>query len=351
MSRSRISQDRECPALFIREYDSGRVTYTAVIRHAGRRRWIVLGDFEKLTLGEARTLALRAEKDIRDGREKVGPITFEELSLRWCAARSDLKTLKHYERALRNHILPRLGRYQSDELTTWMLQELHSNWSRTGPYEANRRMDLISSILSFGMKLGVNEQNFAKSVSRNREKPRRTYIPAALFRDFVSSVELEKHESTKVALLLMAYTGCRPSEILSLRWECMHESERGWSFEIPETKNGRAHSIPVPAHLASRLEKGKKLTGWVFPAAHGNGHLRRIENAWSRVRIRLGIDDLQLRDLRRTFATLSLQDGVSLARISDALNHSSINITRKVYAHLETDNRRSVVDAFAERRK
>lgn len=50
--------------------------------------------------------------------------------------------------------------------------------------------------------------------------------------------------------------------------------------------------------------------------------------------------------LRRTFATLALNDGTPLEAIAEMLNHASIDTTRKHYAFTSSEKKRQTVAAF-----
>ena len=97
-------------------------------------------------------------------------------------------------------------------------------------------------------------------------------------------------------------TGCRKSEILTLRWEdvALGESE----LKLPDTKTGaRAVSLSPPA--VKLLAGPPRLPGnpWVIPGKKPGTHLRKLDDAWKAVRSRAGLDDVRLHDLRHSCAT------------------------------------------------
>lgn len=93
---------------------------------------------------------------------------------------------------------------------------------------------------------------------------------------------------------------------------------------------------------------GEKAEGWVFPARIGDGHLTRIENAWSRVRIRAGLPDVRTHDMRRTFATVAARLGIRIDDISSTLNHTHESVTRKHYICDRADNKKDVLASVGE---
>lgn len=142
-----------------------------------------------------------------------------------------------------------------------------------------------------------------------------------------------------------------PPEILTFSRCGPHSSykltlPRRWILRIPETKNGRMLVLPLPSGIRSELRQlGEKREGWIFAARFGDGHLTRIDNAWGRIRIRAGLDDVRMHDLRRTFATIAHRQECGIDDIAAALNHSSSAVTRSHYVIGAVDKRAEVIAA------
>ncbi len=58
-------------------------------------------------------------------------------------------------------------------------------------------------------------------------------------------------------------------------------------------------------------------------------------------------DKLHWHSLRSSFASWLVMDGVSIYSVSKLLGHSSVTITQKHYAHLETENLHSEVNKIS----
>ena len=56
-----------------------------------------------------------------------------------------------------------------------------------------------------------------------------------------------------------------------------------------------------------------------------------------RVLKRAGLPKVRFHDLRHTFATLALQNGVDVKTVSSMLGHYSAGFTLDTYAHVTTD--------------
>ena len=61
-----------------------------------------------------------------------------------------------------------------------------------------------------------------------------------------------------------------------------------------------------------------------------------VNNMLKRVLKRAGIPRVRFHDLRHTFATLALQNGVDIKTVSGMLGHFSAGFTLDTYAHVTT---------------
>jgi integrase len=84
-------------------------------------------------------------------------------------------------------------------------------------------------------------------------------------------------------------------------------------------------------------------SGDVFPKDAGCQKVRSVRLAFEHARGAASISDLRLHDLRHTFASMALNEGVSLEVVRKMLGHSSQSMTER-YAHLADS---SVRDAAA----
>ena len=119
-----------------------------------------------------------------------------------------------------------------------------------------------------------------------------------------------------VRLLLL--TGCRKSEILTLRWSDYRE---GHLF-LRDSKTGpRTVWLSQPAR---NVLDGLDRTGqWVFPAARGQGPRNRgwLEGFWDTIRAEAGLRGVRLHDLRHTHASIALRQGETVLTIARLLGH------------------------------
>ena len=104
------------------------------------------------------------------------------------------------------------------------------------------------------------------------------------------------------AIRLLTLTGCRKSELLSLRWDDLDRT--AGELRLRDAKAG-PRMVPLTAPVPSVLEGIERIEGnpWVIPAKYGAGRLPSLNYYWQAVRARAGLDDVRLHDLRHSCAT------------------------------------------------
>ena len=80
-----------------------------------------------------------------------------------------------------------------------------------------------------------------------------------------------------------------------------------------------------------------KVSDYVFPSPSG-GPISpdSVRHMLHRVLKRAGLPAVRFHDLRHTFATLALQNGVDIKTVSGMLGHFSAGFTLDTYAHVTT---------------
>jgi len=143
-------------------------------------------------------------------------------------------------------------------------------------------------------------------------------------------------------------TGCRKNELLGLEWSRVDFERQCFRLEPHHTRNGKRRLVPLnPAALAALREQYEwvshhcSLSPWVFGSFAG-GRITTFQTGFGAACARSGIEDLRIHDLRHTFASWLVMEGVSLYVVKDLLGHSSIAVTER-YAHLSPDQGRAAV--------
>ena len=147
-------------------------------------------------------------------------------------------------------------------------------------------------------------------------------------------------------------TGLRRGELLGLKWEDI-DLDRGnlrvkrqiaridgEIVEAPLKTKNAYRTLPLAEDTVDVLQQQKKKVGsrpWVFPSPTG-GPISpdSVLHMLHRVLKRAGLPRVRFHDLRHTFATLALQNGVDIKTVSGMLGHFSAGFTLDTYAHVTT---------------
>jgi len=143
------------------------------------------------------------------------------------------------------------------------------------------------------------------------------------------------------ALLITAlHTGMRRGELLALTRKDIDFPRR--LVRVERSKNGEKRSIPMSQTLYETLGtiKVQDISGTLFPIA-----IRSLRAAYDETLAKAGITNFHFHDLRHTFATRLVQNGVDLYRVQKLLGHKSIAMTQR-YAHHYPESLRSSVEVL-----
>jgi integrase len=149
-------------------------------------------------------------------------------------------------------------------------------------------------------------------------------------------------------------TGCRKGELLNLKWERVDFSTR--LLHLEHTKSGEWQTVPINEAarqvLVQRMRLRDKVcpqSPWVFFHVRSasrtkiGDRIQDVRRAFSTACRRSGIKDFHIHDLRHTFASWLVMNGIPLFEVSKLLRHASIQMT-ECYAHLAPDHLHNAVD-------
>ena len=120
----------------------------------------------------------------------------------------------------------------------------------------------------------------------------------------------------------------RLSELLRLKWEDV--DTRLGVLTLRETKAGKIQRVPrnVAAKEALRKLRTQTTGNHVCPD-HGD----RRRRWWDEVRLDAKVTDFHWHDLRHTFASRLVMNGVDILTVNKLLRHATLGVTMR-YAHL-----------------
>lgn len=269
-----------------------------------------------------------------------------------------------YKGYIENHIKPTLGRVQLSKLTSLQLQGLYKNLLKNGRVDRKESQSKskglsaktirnIHQIISSALELAKAQRLVAINPADACALPKIEHKEMqTLTADQLGAFLAEAKRSGVFEMYYLELaTGLRRGELLGLKWDDINfESSTvvvrrqicridGEVVEAPlKTKNSyRTISLGDDALEILRQQKAKSYSEFVFPSSTG-GPISpdSVLHMLHRVLKRAGLPRVRFHDLRHTFATLALQNGVDIKTVSGMLGHYSAGFTLDTYAHVTT---------------
>lgn len=279
-------------------------------------------------------------------------LSLREYSCRWLEEKIEPtkspSTYKDYERMLRCHLYPLLGKIPLKDVKERDADQLVVTLVKKGLSPKG-----IQNILAL-LKQLLNEAERRREISKNPLRhyrgPRVTEKEFSFWTEqdinkFLSSVK--SHELYEFFVTAL-YTGMRKGEIAGLTWDCIGFASglitvKGTLDKFgyrPTTKSGKIRHVPMNPFLRSVLQRmfseRKNDSRYVFVCKRGypldTNHLyRTFMKLQTRAKIKT---KLRVHDLRHTFASQFMMKNLgSLFDLSRILGHADAKMTQR-YAHL-----------------
>ena len=362
--RERVVWDDDLKGFGVRVHPTGRKVYIVKTRWRGRAVKVTIGPHGAVTPAEARVRAAeivsdaRAGKDpaARNGADAKAP-TMRELGRRfldeYVPAHCKPSTAAEYRRSVELFIDPRIGGQRVPDIQRSDIAALHHDMRAT-PYQANRTLGVLSKMFNLAelWELRPDGSNPCRHIKRFREEKRERFLSDAEYRrlgETLKRIERDGSEtpSAIAAIRLLMLTGCRLSEIQTLRWA--HVDLEAGELRLPDTKTGaKVVHLGDPAIAVLRGLPRNDDNPWVITGRKPGSHLTDLQHPWRRIRARAGLNDVRLHDLRHSFASGGLLVGEGLPMIGKLLGHTQVQTTAR-YAHLANDPLKAAANRIASR--
>ena len=328
----------------------GKTYYRRYRDTRGRVRQLKLGDERDLSLADARVLAEKVGRKVALGED---PLEQKQLTRRVPTFARFIEDLylphvKSYKRSwstdlslLKTHLLPRFRERYLDEITRQDILKMRNDRIASGaaPGSANRLLIMMRFIFSLAIqwKLPGVTSNPAKEVpllEENNLKERYLSIDEA--RRLYEAVSTSENTVLKFIVSMLVLTGARKREVLDSQWQDFDLSQRSW--RIPLTKAGKARHVPLSAGALSVLREIQRIPDCPFVFANPRTRKPYVSFfcAWNTARIKAGLSDVRVHDLRHSFASLLINSGRTLYEVQRILGHTQVKTTQR-YAHLSQD--------------
>ncbi|MCD1023509.1 site-specific integrase [Enterococcus sp. SMC-9] len=291
---------------------------------------------------------------------------------------------------IKKYIIPIFGEMIFERIDTKTAQKTVNDWAKKfGMY--SMLLSYVKRIGDYAVTLEVIDSNpfrkitSPKQINRDRKKSNNKdikYYSKEELKKFLefseshirnisdtSPVQLYYARLDNALFRLMAYSGARIGEILSLTWNDVNFKENTLDINKTLSKTKTGYKITDPKNDASFREiildtqtmniiKKWRLQQKEFLLKNGitknNSVFTDIEGRWiyrtdtyqrsKRIAAAVGLQNIGNHGFRHTHATMLFEAGVDAKEIQERLGHSSITITMDTYTHLTKNNKTSTVD-------
>jgi len=301
----------------------------------------------------------------KGGRVIGGKVRLYEYAPRWLdTQKGNLapKTVEVYQWALDKWVVPNLGQRYVSELTIDDVARLVARMKREGKKAWTIRAVLtpLSRMMSHAVRGGLAASNPVKGLDKS-ERPKGDQRQMRI----LSSGEINKllsplptssakfsatktlhnpplSDNWRPLITFLLFTGMRISEALNVRWEDISLDDGTVTVRRSKTLAGTGRSVILIPALTSILRRERLRSAYsapqdyVFPNTTG-GMLNRhyiLAKVLNPATERAGVQRITLHELRHTFASILIGQGMDVTFVADQLGHSDPAITLRVYAKL-----------------
>ena len=346
--------DRDLAGFGVRVHATGRKVYVVQTRGPAGAKRVTLGLHGDLSADEARKQAAVVIDRIKRGEAPVPAPSEPELTVEVLAERfmrmhveqhCKPSTVTTYRSVLDNHILPALGAKAVSAVGPKDVAALHHALRET-PGTANCAVRVVSAMFGRAQawELIAPGRNPRRSVRPYKLRSRERFLTPDEYRRLGRAMREARADGSVppaavAAIRLLMLTGCRHSEILSLRWDDVDRT--AGELRLRDAKAG-PRMVPLTAPVAAVLDAIARAPGnpWVIAAQKPGTRISSLRPWWHTIRTRAGLGEVRLHDCRHSFASRALALGEGVSAIAKLLGHRKVSTTAR-YLHLMRDAERA----------
>ena len=322
----------------------------------GQPTWRTIGDFPDISIEQARSRASEMNTSTADwkARRYDGPNpltqpaqepTVNDMLEDYCNRR--LATHAKNPTAAAKRVRWSIGMYFShwksrrlSSITRKQVIDLHQSLGeKHGHVTANRIVTLLRTIFNWAAKsCEWRGENPASRIEPFAERSRERFLLPEELPVLFDALRLEANRDLRDFIVIALFTGARMSDVLGMRWADLNLDKATWRIHEPKAK--RPYTSELVPEVVDILKERKQTKPWVFPSFGESGHLVSLKRGWKQLLTRIGIKNVRIHDLRRTFGSYQAMEGVSLHIIGGTLGHSSTAST-EIYARLQGETKRA----------
>lgn len=285
------------------------------------------------------------------------------------------ETTAYGYRNIIRHVTGYIGSIELEKLQPLHIQQYYKHLMDErglSPNTVHKHHANIRKALDYALKQQFVYRNVADAVVL----PRKIRFEGKAYTKEQLKLLLEKVTGTKleVPVHLAGLLGLRREEIVGLRWEYVDLKNRLLSIQEVRTSAGRETIIKAPKTEKSRrtlyidddlyevLLKQQQLqdkwksvlgnnysdSGYVYTREDGMPYrVNSVTEQFSTFLEKNQLPKIRLHDLRHTWCSILFNENISLKSISEAMGHSEIGTTSRIYTHSFDKVHKNTVSAMS----
>jgi integrase len=301
---------------------------------------------------------------------EAGNLTIAEYLSRWLetSVKGSVRprTLDNYRMHVRHHLIPALGSVKLKALSPAHVQALYRAKLDSGlaPSTVRYTHAVLNRALKQAVRWGLVPRNAAEAADPPKlERVEMKVLSPTEVKVLLSTARGDRVEALYV---LAVHTGLRIGELLGLRWgdvdlkagkmrvvRQLQRTRGGGGLAFSPTKNSNRRTIRLTGtavdalrkHRAQQAEEKLRLGGiykdqeLVFATTIGTplDASNVMYRGFKPLLRHAGLPPIRFHDLRHTYATLMLSQGINPKIVQELLGHATISQTMDTYSHVMPD--------------
>ena len=285
---------------------------------------------------------------------------------------SKQRTYMRYSEIVNQHIVPKLGQFDMNELTPLTLQGFVTELLDSGNLKtlnglSSNSVNAIITVIQNSLKTAYTLNYIGDYTADKIKRPRTDEKKIECF-SFAEQKKMERYimntkKSRLFGILLCLYTGLRIGELLALKWldvdfarseiridkTCYDGKNSEGVFtritNLPKTCSS-IRTIPVPKQFMPMLRDAKRQSHSIYIVSNGEKPvpLRSYQRTFTTLQNKLDIPHRGFHSLRHTFATRALECGMDVKTLSEILGHKSPTVTLNRYVHSLMEHKKEMMN-------
>jgi integrase len=336
------------------------------------------------TQKEAKTALARLEVMSKDNKLTLeSNYTFDQIKDMWLEQYQPTVKESTYLRVqflFNKNISSYFGKKRIQSYNTVYCQEAINKWKeKYSTYKALK--SYTSAVFDYAKKMNILTRNPMDDVSFSKGTAKETESKINFFekhelQDFLSYCEKDAFPITYPFFRLLAFTGVRKGEALSLTWEDIDFKQKNLTINKTLIRNvehkliasspkttASYRTISIDDITLSVLKKwkirqkeyllifGQKVKSESQPvfSSKGNQYIdfTRMNQVLNRITKTNNLPNITVHGFRHTHCSLLFEAGLSVKEVQERLGHSNISTTMNIYAHVTKTQKERSAEKFA----